>query len=200
VAVEASYKQVLRSYGLPESFYDSQDDFHSMLGNDVSPQELQDRAQLAQQVWLSKDEETKKVWRESFGSSGGAAIAAILDPEKAMPVLQRMATAAQMGGAALRNGLDVNTDRFQRYADLGVSAADAAKGFSEIGQTQSTDSAIAQRFGQTFTQQDAEEATLLGTASQRRRQDQLRQAEKNLFSDAASASESSLSRRSAGTY
>jgi hypothetical protein len=44
IAAEASYQTVLRTHGLPNSFYDSRDDYAEFIGNDVSPDELNDRA------------------------------------------------------------------------------------------------------------------------------------------------------------
>jgi hypothetical protein len=200
IATEASYRTVLRAYGLPESFYDSQDDYHKFIENDVSPTELQDRTQMAQELWLGKNDEAKKVWRDAYGLSDGAAIAAILDPDRAMPVLNRMATAARIGGAAVRNGLQADVGRFEKYADMGVTEDDAAKGFSEIGQTARTDSAIAQRFGTTFTQEEQENDRILGLASERRKRQKLYGAEQALFSEQAAASDTSMSRRNAGRY
>jgi hypothetical protein len=200
IATEASYKTVLRTYGLPESFYDQQDDLHQFLANDVSPQELQNRAQIAQELWLGKDEESKAAWRSAYGFSDGAAIAAILDPNRAMPILERMATAARIGGAATRNGLETDIGRFEKYADMGVTADQAAQGMSQIGQSAQADAAIAQRFGTTFTQEEQEQDRILGLASAKRKRDRLYDSEKQLFSESAGASETSMGRRTTGSY
>ena len=56
------------------------------------------------------------------------------------------------------------------------------------------------RFGTTFTQQEQENDRILGLASERRKRSQLYDAEKNLFSEQAAASDTSMSRRNAGRY
>jgi hypothetical protein len=200
LAAEASYKQVLRSHGLPASFYDSRDDFAEFLGKDVSPEEVNARAEAAKNVWLSADGSVRNAWREMYGLSDGAAIAAILDPDKALPIVQRMATAAQIGGAARRNGLETSASRFEQLADQGLDYNTALKGFGQIGETLGTMQGIASRFGSTFSQQEAEQATFIGSASALRKQRELAQSEKALFDARATADKSSLTRRSSGAY
>ena len=43
IALENQYRETLRSNGLPANFYDSEEDFRSLLEGDVSPSELNDR-------------------------------------------------------------------------------------------------------------------------------------------------------------
>jgi hypothetical protein len=113
----------------------------------VSPNELNDRAKVAQQTWLSTDTATRDTWRNWYGLSDGAAIASILDPTKALPIVQSMAEAAKAGGAAVRNGLDANESRIRGYVDQGISADRSAQGFGEIGTVHDADQAIGRRFG-----------------------------------------------------
>jgi hypothetical protein len=200
LAAEASYKQVLRSNGLPAAFYDSRDDFAAFLGNDVSPEEVNARAEAAKNVWLSADGAVRNAWTQMYGLSDGAAIAAILDPDRALPIVQRMAAAAQIGGAARRNGLEVNASRFEQLADQGLDYSTALKGFGQIGESLGTMQGIAGRFGQTYSQRDAEQATFVGSASALRKQRELGQSETALFDAKAAADKTSLSRRTSGSY
>lgn len=200
LAAEDSYRQVLRSYGLPASFYDQPEDFHDFLKRDVSPEEVNARAAAAQQTWLTTDAAVRDAWRDFYGLTDGAAIASILDPDRALPIVQRMVTAAQLGSLATRNGLAADRTRFETYADLGVTSEQAAQGFADIGQTLTTDQAIARRFGQTFTQGEAEAARVVGLASAQRKQRELAASEQALFDARASADADSLSRRTKGSY
>jgi hypothetical protein len=103
--VEAGYRQVMQSYGLPQGFWDSTDDFTSLISRDVSPQEVNDRVKVARDAFLSADEGTRAIFKDFYGLSDGAGIAAMLDPDKALPIVQRMAATAKAGSAAQRNGL-----------------------------------------------------------------------------------------------
>lgn len=200
ISAENSYRQVLQSYGLPNSFYDSHDDFNGWLSQDVSPDEVKQRAQDAQSVWLSTDPAVKDTWQKFYGLSDGAAIASILDPDKALPVVERMTQAAQIGAAATQNGLQADKDRFEQYADQGVSSQQAQKAFGQIGLTAQADAAMAQRFGVNYSQSDAEKAALFGNAQALKTQQQMYSAEKGLFSDTAAASQTSQGTRQMGSY
>jgi len=200
ISAENSYRQVLQSFGLPATFYDSQDDFRTFLERDVSPSEIQDRAKVAQQTWLSTDQATKDTWRQWYGLSDGAAIASILDPTKALPIVQSMAEAAKAGGAALRNGLDANESRIRGYVDQGISGDQIAQGFGDIGTVHDTDQAIGRRFGIDLSQGVEEASRIQGLASARRAQQDAYGAEQALFSGRAGADQTSLSRRSTGSY
>jgi hypothetical protein len=200
IAAENSYQSVLRGYGLPTSFYDSRDDFHEFIGNDVSPEELNDRAGIAQQIWLSKDAGTRDVWRSFYGLSDGAAIASILDPDRALPVVQRMANAARFGAQAKSQGLQADKDRLERYADMGLSEGAIAEGFGQIGATLAADQKIAQRFGTSITQAEREKESIEGSADAMRKRSSLYQNETALFQQKASAGEGALSRTRSGSF
>lgn len=200
IAAENSYRQVLQSYGLPSTFYDSQDDYRRFLELDVSPSELNDRAKIAQTTWLSTDQATRDTWRDWYGLSDGAAIASILDPSKALPIVQSMAEAAKAGGVATRNGLDANESRIRGYVDQGISADTIAQGFAEIGATNDVTQAIGRRFGIDMSQQVQEQARIQGLASARRAQTDAYGAEQALFEARPGADKTSLTRRTSGSY
>lgn len=200
VATEQAYQQVLRSYGLPTSFYDDRSDFHQFIGNDVAPDELNNRAQIAQQVWLSNDSETRDVWRSFYGLSDGAAIASILDPDKALPIVQRMANAARFGGLATRQGLEADKGRLEQYADQGITENAVANAFGKIAQTAPADQRIGQRFGSELTQADREREEIQGNAEAARKRSTLYQSESALFQGKASAGDAALQRTKSGSF
>lgn len=198
IATEAAYRQVMQSYGLPAGFYDDQDDYKNFLSNDLSPNELNDRAKIAQMTFLSADMETRNAFRDFYGLTDGAGIAAILDPARALPIVERMAQAAQFGGAATRNGLESDRARFERYADLGVTAQQGSDAFAQIGATGVQERQSAIRFGETLTQAEQEEGNLLGTASAQRKRKRLADSEEGLFRGQAGAGQGALTRSSTG--
>ena len=75
--------------------------------------------------------------------------ASILDPETALPIVQRQANAAQMGGEAIRQGLGVDQQRFEGYSDQGLSVAQVDKGIQQTALEAPAMAAFAQRFGWT---------------------------------------------------
>jgi hypothetical protein len=200
IATERSYQQVMNSFGIPGGFWDSQADMAKLIANDMSPDELKTRAQDAQAVWLSKDTATRQAWTQMFGLTDGAGIAAILDPETALPVVQRMTTAAQIGGAAINNGMATDATRFQQYADQGVTQAQAQKAFGQLGATFGTEQQLADRYGTSWSQAQAEGADLGLDGQAAAKQSQLYDAEKALFGARGSADNNTNSTRASGSY
>jgi hypothetical protein len=200
IATENSYRQVMQTYGLPSTFYDSQDDYRKFLEADLSPSELNDRAKVAQSVWLSADDQTRSVWRDWYGLSDGAAIASILDPTRALPIVQSQAEAARAGGFARQNGLEADQARIRGYVDSGITGDQLAQGFSDIGTVHGVDQAIGRRFGADLSQTVEEASRIQGLASARRAQADAYASEQALFQAKPGADRSSLSRRTSGSY
>jgi hypothetical protein len=201
IATENSYRQVMQQYGLPSGYWDQPSDFAALIGNDISGAELQSRAQDAQAVWLNTDPTVKQAWSQYYGLSDGAAIASILDPTKALPIIQRMTTASQIGGAALNNDMSAPTAARAEYlADQGVTQAQAQKGYGQIAETQGALQQSAARFGTQWSQSDAENATLLNQGAAQLKQNQIADAEKALFSARGSADQNTNATRATGSY
>lgn len=200
MATEASYRQVMQSYGLPSGFWDANDDFTGLISRDVSPQEVNERVKVARDAFLSNDEETRSIWRDFYGLTDGAGIAAVLDPDRALPVINRMAVTAKVGAVASRNGLDADRNRLESYVDQGFSADQLSNAFNQIGQTRQAEQGMAARFGQSFSQQDAEASRIQGAASAARKQRELYDSEQALFDQKAAADRTSLNRRTGGTF
>lgn len=200
LSVEASYRQVMQSYGLPQGFWDQPDDFTNLIGRDVSPQEVNERVKVARDAFLSADPAVRQTWRDFYGLSDGAGIAAVLDPDRALPTVNRMAVAAQAGAAATRDGLTADRSRLELYADQGYTADQLAGKFSDIGQVYGAEQGMANRFGQGFTQADSEAARIQGDSGALRRQRALYGSEQALFDQRASGDRDSLAKRTNGSY
>jgi hypothetical protein len=200
VSAENSYRQVLQQYGLPSGFYDSPKDFNDFIGKDVSPNELNTRAAAAQRVWLSNDDATKETWRDWYGLSDGAAIASILDPDTALPIVQRMAQAAQWGGESRRQGLTADQQRLEQYADQGFTADAVNKGLAQVGAERDTMDKLAARFGQDYNQGTAMDAVIGNNAAASKTRDSLVANESALFSSRAASDSAALTRNARGQY
>lgn len=192
LSLEASYRQVMQAYGLPKGFYDQHHDLADFIGKDVSPAELQARAQIAHDQYMNAPGYIKDLWGQYFGTKGDA-IAAILDPKIATQTIQDRAAAVQVGGAGAKYGIGVGYGRANQLAKAGVTAANADKGFQQISQSQDVMSQIAQRFGTTFDLNQAEDAALLGKAGALNKVQTLQDEEQGLFKQHSGADQSTLS-------
>jgi hypothetical protein len=139
---ENTVKQVFHNAGLPSSFYDQPDDFTNFLLGSVSPKEIQDRVDIAKSAVYNSDPTTLQALESFYGVGGsdliGDATAYFLDPERALPAIQKQFIAAQTEGAATRTGWgSVGRTEAEHLATLGISPDQALQGFgtlSSIGQ------------------------------------------------------------------
>lgn len=202
VANEAAYAQVRRQFGLPRGFYDSKDDTDKLIGFDVSPAEWAERARDAQEKYMLGPAENRAWWRDHYGRTDAEAIASILDPEKALPLIDRRLAASAIGGAALAQGLSVGRTQAEYLGASGVTGDQARQGYGEIAAALPVDQAIAQRFGDTIDQA-TEEAAAFGTAGAAAAAEKKRRlagSEAGLFAGRPGADTASLSRSTAGSY
>lgn len=146
IATERSYRQVMSSAGLPKGFYDSSSDFTSFLTKDISPTELKNRVDLAGKAVLNADPSYTNALKELYGLSTGDMIAHVLDPDAALPLLQKQAAAVDVGTAAMRQGLGLNQQTAEQLAGVGVTSSQAEKGFYDIGQQLPDTQALANRY------------------------------------------------------
>lgn len=170
IALEAQYKTLGRQYGLPDGFLDKTMS-DSLIGGDVKADELQSRLNEYSTLLYSEDQNTRDAFTAYTGTDMGHALAYLIDPQKALPIIQQKMLQAQIGGAAARQGLGMlgQTDA-ARLAGAGVTAQQASSGFGQIAGVLPAEQDIAQRYGQTYTQGQAEDEFLLnsGTASAQR--------------------------------
>jgi len=137
IAYENAATQLLRSVGLPPGFYDDKADFTALLSNDVSISELGDRISTeGYQKVVSAPPEVRDAFGQFFGVQGDSALAAFfLDPSKATPVLQKMATQADIAGRAqLAGGLNVTADRAGELADIGITGLQAEQAAANVAE------------------------------------------------------------------
>jgi len=178
ISTEMSYREVMRSYGLPSGFYDSQDDYRKFLAADVSPQEMRDRVVLAAERYQNADEGVKRQFTR-FGFTPGEAVASILDPDAALPVLRQKITAASIAAEAAASFGDdqrLTTERALELARQGVTEDQARRGFGELGARAERDKGLAALAGYTLDDKELEDEALSGRRS-RTRERALRQEE-----------------------
>lgn len=190
IGVEEQYRSVMRQYGMPKGFYDNQADLDKFIAGDVSPAELQNRVQSAADLVYNSPKEAQQAWNQFYGGGAGGAIAAILDPKTASPLVQREVSAAQIGGAALSQGLQTNQSTAERLASEGVTLDQARQAYSQIAQRLPTDTAIGARFGMPIDQATEEASTFEGNAAAVKKQQVAYSEEASLFGGHGGASTS----------
>lgn len=193
VATEAQMRSILKQFGLPAGFYDSNQDVGNFIAKNVSASELADRATAARDLWINAPKETQAYWKSHYGATDGDAIAAILNPDKALPLIQRKLQAANIGGAGQRQGLNVGTGRAEQLATLGVTGDQAQQGYGKVAEITAGDGSIANRFGQQFTQGEAENAVFLSDAAALKKKQTLDAEESSLFAGRAGTNTQGLS-------
>lgn len=149
IGLENTFRQLLRSNGLPAGFYDQPEDFTKFIEGDVSPQELQSRVQEGYAVVAEADPTVKRQMQELYGVTEGQLAAYFLDPERTAPLLKSQARAAQIGARALeQGGIQLSSTLAEDLARRGFTEQQAMAGFTEVG-----------RYGE-LTQQFGGEAAL----------------------------------------
>lgn len=198
LATEAAYRQILSSAGLPVGFYDSPGDFTNWIAGDVSPTEIKDRVDSAIAV-TNGNPEVKQAMRQLYGVSEGDIAAYFLDPKAAAPILRKREQAAEIAAQALQRGFGVGTNA-ERFAAQGITSAQAAQGYGIISQEFRPMQDLAARYGETWTQGEAEEAVFAPGAQQpggvnaAEKQRRLASQERAMFSGRGGLTSASLGR------
>jgi hypothetical protein len=210
IGLEDQYQDVMRRYGLPESYYTRgdmgrQEGFEKFIGGDVSPVELEDRVQTAQRRVLNAPKEIKDALTQFYGAEvgNGDILAYVLDPGKAIENIKRKVTAAEIGGGAMRAGLNVSRTRAEELEMAGVTKEAAQQGFGTIASGLERGRQLSEIYQQPdYTQAVAEaEVFALPNAEQARRQRRkLGQLETAAFGGTTGMTGGALGRERAGQY
>ena len=163
IGLEDQYQNIMRNYGLPASYYTkdtmgTQAGFQKFIANDVSASELEDRIATAQQRVLNSNPEVLQALKQFYPDINNADILAYaLDPSQALTNIKRKVTAAEIGGAALAQGLQAQGGTAESLAGLGITKAQAQQGYADVANILPRGSQLADIYGQSpYTQQTAE--------------------------------------------
>jgi hypothetical protein len=212
VDMEDRYQNVMRQYGLPESYYQRgdlgrQEGFEKLLAADVRDDELADRLNVAYNRVINAAPQIKESLKQFYPDiTNGDILAYTLDPEKAILDIKRKVTAAEIGAGAAIAGLGTTRARAEELGAFGVTAQQAREGFQTIAgflprASQLGDIYAKQGMGP-FTQTTAE-SEVFGTtgaaeAVQKRRK--LTELEQAQFGGTSGIAQGALSRERAGQF
>lgn len=168
--LEDQYRSIMQSAGLPSGFYDDPSDYAHWIANDVSPNEIQtrvgDAVTLAQQV----DPTMRNLMSKYYGLTTGDVASYFLDSSRALPTIQRQFDAAQLATSAAHAGLDTSSaTRYEDLLDKGVTASQAAQGYSTVAALKDSVGKIAGVYGDSFDQTDAENDVFFNDSTKRNR-------------------------------
>lgn len=131
---EKTVKQMMSAAGLPPTFYDEPRDFHKLILNDMSPQEVGERITQAFDYVLSAPPEVRATFTAYYGvGQGDAQLAAwALDPDRTVRDITRATRTAYSGGMAERFGIKLDKAAAEKIADLPMGEAGIAEGFKNV--------------------------------------------------------------------
>jgi hypothetical protein len=209
IQLEDQYQDVMRRYGLPDTYYARgemgiQEGFNKFLEGDVSPVEIEDRISTAQKRVLNANPEVTQALKEFYPDITNADILAYtLDPKNAIENIKRKVTAAEIGGAALQAGLQTGLSRAEELRAAGIDKAAAQQGFGTIAGGLQRGSQLASIYGEDpYSQATAETEVfgLAGAQEARKQRQKVTGLEKATFGGQSGISSGALARDRAGAY
>jgi hypothetical protein len=209
VALEDQYQNVMRNYGLPASYYTKdptgkQVGFEKFIAGDVSATELADRISTAQKRVINANPEVSSALRAFYPDiQNGDILAYVLDPSQGLENIKRKVTAAEIGGAAMSQGLGTSATRAMQLAGYGVDKEAATAGFATIGAGLQRGSQLASIYGKDpYTQTTAEQEVfnIAGAQEARKQRQKVTGLEKATFGGQSGVTSGALARDRAGGY
>lgn len=198
IGLEDQYQNIMRQYGLPESYYaqtvspngiKKQEGFEKFISNDISAVELEDRIQTAQNRVINANPEVTRALKEFYPDiTNGDILAYTLDPKNAIKNIQRKVTAAEIGGAAMGQGLQTSLARAEELTAAGIDKAAAQQGFATVAEVAPRGGQLAEFYKESpYTQTTAEQEVfnLAGSAEAAKKRRKLTALETAAFSGQA---------------
>ena len=200
LTLEDDYTKTLKSYGL-ESYFGvgkstKQAAMADVIGADISAVEFTERVSTAVDRVKMADPATKSAFQQFYGIGEADLVQYFLDPKKALVNLKEKAVSAEIGGAAIGQGLTTTMTSAEDLARFGISREQAQAGYGTIAEMLPTAgklSAIYDEDNITYGQAEAEAETFKGLASAKRKREQLTQKEIGTFSGSSGVSSAGLS-------
>jgi hypothetical protein len=209
LGLEDQYQNIMRNYGLPESYYTRgemgvQEGFNKFIANDVSAAELEDRVMTAQSRVMNANPEVLASLKEFYPDiTNGDILAYTLDPTRGLTDIKRKVTAAEIGGAAMQAGLRTGMTRAEELTAAGITKQQAQQGFGTIAGGLQRGSQLASIYGENpYTQTTAEQEVfgLTGKTEAEKQRKKLTGLEKATFSGQTGVTSGALARDRAGAY
>jgi hypothetical protein len=181
--VEKEYETIFKSYDVGSLA--NRKMYATLIGNSMDAVDVTGRLQVGY-TRLKADKYTEEAFRKFFPSlSDGDIVAAMLNPEEMLPALQRKATAAEIGGSYLAQGLETSKVSAESLAAFGINKVGAQAGVRYIAQALPRGRSLSQIYGETginYTQQTAEDIAFKKNVKAQEQEDILKAKEIGTFS------------------
>jgi hypothetical protein len=193
IASEDSYAETLRSYGLGNMLSPdrtvNEAKFSDYIGNDMSPVEFKDRVSTASDRVINADKGIKDTFKTFYPNlTDNDLVAYFLNPTETIGKLKEKATAAEIGGAFVGQGLTTSRMSAESFAAYGIDRATALKGAEDIAGVLPEATKLKNIYGETgidYTQQTAEEEFLKSSDAAKRKRNILASKERASFEGSA---------------
>lgn len=201
--MEDQYQQVMRNYGLPESYWKTgpmgvQEGFTKLLANDVDPTELEDRILNAQNRVLNANPEVINALKNFYPDiKNGDILAYVLDPQNALSNIKKKITASEIGGAAMAAGLQTSVGRAEQLGSYGVTGQQYQQASPFLASAAERGSQLASIYNQGsygLTQAEQEAFSLGGSTEAIAQRKKLKALEEASFTGSSGTSGGALSR------
>ena len=189
---ESEYEKTFKAYGLGSMA--NKDAYAKLISQEISATEAADRIQLGYDK-LKSNQKALQAFQAYYPElSQGDIVAAMLNPNEQLPALKRKVETAQIGGAALRQGLSVSQQRATELQGLGVTQGEAESAYGTIAGYLPTAQKLSEisKEADKFTQTTAEQSQIEGLASAKRREEKIAQEELARFSASSGVGKGAL--------
>jgi hypothetical protein len=204
LTLEDSYTQTLQAYGLPSQLgvdrKARQAEMAKIIGADVSATEFKNRIETVVTRVQNADPAIKATMTSFFGIKDSDLVSYFLNPKEGLPKLQEKVTAAEIGAAAKGQSLATSAEAATALAQFGVTKEAARDGYATIGEMLPTASKLGSIYGDTYTQETAEQEVFKGTASAKRKRERLAQQEIGSFSGTSGRLRTGQMQGNTGTF
>lgn len=191
LALENSYNETLNAYGIGDYFgttaSQKQAGMASIIGGDISAAEFQSRVKLVEDNVVNGDPQIKTQLQAFYNINDTDLMKYYLDPTQNLGALTMKTQAAEIGTAAVEQGLTTSADRAMLLAQNNVTQAQAQAGYAKIGVelpvAQKLDTIYANQVNGQYDQTaaEAEQFNLAGAASAVSKKQQIQQLEQANF-------------------
>lgn len=200
--LERQYASILRRYNLPAGFYDDpKKDFVEWIAKDISPVELESRAQTAFDWANSLDQTALKTLKQYYNIDASQVAAYALDSKRALPVLQRQAEAVRLGTEALRQNFNVSRQFSEQLAEANIQQETARAAFNIAAEETTALQQLSTLEGrQNVTAENVVESTLGLNAEAKREIQGLKSRERARFGGTSGKATGILGSEMSGSY
>lgn len=127
------YEQMAGSLGSTWGLNLSKSEVDALIGNDVSPQELEQRFTIAATAVYESDVETRSELSRLFNIGSDQLMRYWMAPQQELGTLQQQYRMGEIAGAALRSGFgQIDQSQASRLQQSGITRDQAATGFGQL--------------------------------------------------------------------